>query len=128
MAEVIPFPNEKEGKKSNDDALSSVLDSFYSDLAAISSGSQPVAPAEVVEEKTTDVKTVVEPPKKKKKTKVCFIISTLISEVMLVIYGEIDDLLFFLKVKLAQGLAMKKKGVSKLVEKWKNVQKSLDWL
>lgn len=30
------------------------------------------------------------------------------------------------KVKLTQGLSMKKKGVSKLVEKWKNVQLGLD--
>ncbi|KAF2879202.1 hypothetical protein ILUMI_26957 [Ignelater luminosus] len=51
---------------------------------------------EVVNQSTEKKEANVEPPaKKKKKT----------------------------KVKLAQGLAMKKKGVSKLVERWKSVQK-----
>ncbi|XP_008199606.1 formin-binding protein 4 [Tribolium castaneum] len=81
--------------KGND--MTDVLNSFYSDIAAIETSNSP--PVSNVNEDTkleSTVDNVQEPMKKKKKT----------------------------KVKLAQGIAMKKKGVSKLVEKWKNVQLS----
>ncbi|XP_072393547.1 uncharacterized protein [Diabrotica undecimpunctata] len=72
--------------------LDSALDSFYSDIAAITSSPKP--PPQQEEENVSPVELPTETVKKKKKP----------------------------KVKLAQGLTMKKKGVSQLVEKWKNVQ------
>uniref|UniRef100_A0A6P7FVU4 Formin-binding protein 4-like n=1 Tax=Diabrotica virgifera virgifera TaxID=50390 RepID=A0A6P7FVU4_DIAVI len=72
--------------------LDSALDSFYSDIAAITSSPKP--PPQQEEENISPVEVPIETVKKKKKP----------------------------KVKLAQGLTMKKKGVSQLVEKWKNVQ------
>ncbi|RZC37611.1 WW domain containing protein [Asbolus verrucosus] len=87
----------KENVKEND--LNDVLNSFYSDIAAIETSNSPLVPNISEDTKTESVaENVPEPSKKKKKT----------------------------KVKLAQGIAMKKKGVSKLVEKWKNVQLSYD--
>lgn len=78
--------------------MNEALSSFYSDIAAIETSNSP--PAQQIND---DVK--VEAPsdnqpqlKKKKKS----------------------------KVKLTQGIAMKKKGVSKLVEKWKNVHLTYD--
>ncbi|CAG9863799.1 unnamed protein product [Phyllotreta striolata] len=77
------------------DSLNSALDSFYSDIAAISSPPSSSG-LSVNEEQSSEIcaDAKVDSVKKKKKT----------------------------KVKLAPGLVMKKKGVSKLVEKWKNLQ------
>ncbi|XP_044258184.1 formin-binding protein 4-like [Tribolium madens] len=81
--------------KRND--MTDVLNSFYSDIAAIETSTSPPVSSVTEEPKPeSTVDSVQEPMKKKKKN----------------------------KVKLAQGIAMKKKGVSKLVEKWKNVQLS----
>lgn len=78
--------------------MNDALSSFYSDIAAIETSNSPPTPH-------IDDDSKLEPPndtqqhfKKKKKP----------------------------KVKLTQGIAMKKKGVSKLVEKWKNVNLSYD--
>ncbi|XP_066150677.1 formin-binding protein 4-like [Euwallacea fornicatus] len=99
VLDVYPKSNNVEPKSS--DSLISALDSFYSEIAEVSTENSnsrspttqdapmDVASVAVAQQSTTEV------VKKKKK-----------------------------RVKLAQGLTMKQKGVSQLVEKWKNVQKS----
>ncbi|KAF5301833.1 hypothetical protein FQA39_LY10618 [Lamprigera yunnana] len=93
-----PEPYSMNVQTSND-KLGSELNSFYSDLAAMETDTDLAPP--IVDtlsniEQVPMVKTET-PLKRKKKP----------------------------KVKLVEGLAMKKKGVSKLVERWKNVQKDL---
>ncbi|XP_060525374.1 formin-binding protein 4-like [Cylas formicarius] len=94
----LPEPNSSYKNlpvQENADDLTSALDSFYSEIAAATTPTEtpPVGPT--CDDATPQAElNLGEPVKKKKK-----------------------------KVKLAQGLAMKKKGVSQLVEKWKNVQK-----
>jgi len=97
-----PPPPIEETESNTNDVLGSALNSFYSDLAAMETEAKsPIAAATAEIPQPTNETTYVNvttpegPPKKKKKT----------------------------KVKLVQGLAMKKKGVNKLVERWKNVQK-----
>ncbi|KAJ8976330.1 hypothetical protein NQ317_010097 [Molorchus minor] len=84
----------KEPEPKPSDPLFSALDSFYSEVAAIEETSVASPSAPLIAEELK--MDAVEPIKKKRKT----------------------------KVKLAPGLAMKKKGVSELVEKWKHVQQS----
>ncbi|XP_019772810.2 formin-binding protein 4 [Dendroctonus ponderosae] len=95
--------NLEEVSQKPTDTLITALDSFYSEIAEVSENTNSLSPvsAQIPE---TPIETSIdvanpqhnsEPIRKKKK-----------------------------KVKLAQGLTMKKKGVSQLVEKWKNVQKS----
>ncbi|KAL3279031.1 hypothetical protein HHI36_016546 [Cryptolaemus montrouzieri] len=99
----VDYPESTEFKPKtqlpeNDD-INSAFDSFYSELAAIESTPNVLSPSSIPDQtQKNDViqeSSLSEPPKKKKK-----------------------------KVKLGQGLSMKKKDVSKLVEKWKNVQKN----
>lgn len=94
----LPEPSHKEQtQNSKKDSLGSELNSFYSDLAAMETvvGNTVVETQLVAETVLSDNISSDTVPKKKKKS----------------------------KVKLVEGLAMKKKGVSKLVERWKNVQK-----
>lgn len=100
------------------DPLNSALDSFYSDIAAISSPPPTLPHNEdpILETNSTEIKTDM--LKKKKKTKVYFIYSFHYRSTVL-LYRFV---FFLLQVKLAPGLVMKKKGVSKLVEKWKNLE------
>ncbi|KAF5289463.1 hypothetical protein FQR65_LT11836 [Abscondita terminalis] len=86
-------------QKKSSDALGSELDSFYSDLAAMETSTNVVtssADTLANAENSQPTKTDITLKRKRKP-----------------------------KVKLVEGLAMKKKGVSKLVERWKNVQKDL---
>ncbi|XP_018565124.1 formin-binding protein 4 [Anoplophora glabripennis] len=96
LPEIIAYNKPKEKEAKTADPLFSALDSFYSDIASMENpnSSSPPPPPPPAEDSKALSDPSVEPPKKKKKT----------------------------KVKLAPGLAMKKKGVSQLVEKWKNVQ------
>lgn len=71
------------------------LNSFYSDIAALEAEVVPPAVAAESETFLSQLGMQEAPPRKKKK----------------------------IKVKLVEGLSMKKKGVSQLVEKWKSVQK-----
>ncbi|KAK4882580.1 hypothetical protein RN001_005899 [Aquatica leii] len=89
-------PESFQLEKKPNDVLGSELDSFYSDLAAMETTTNTVS-STVDSEVSQIVKTTETTLKRKKKP----------------------------KVKLVEGLAMKKKGVSKLVERWKNVQKDL---
>ncbi|XP_056634590.1 uncharacterized protein LOC130443783 isoform X2 [Diorhabda sublineata] len=85
--QTVQLPQEK-------DSLNSALDSFYSDIAAISS---PLPQPEEANRVTATVAPVLSeiPAESVKKKK---------------------------KVKLISNLGMKKKGVSQLVEKWRSVQ------
>ncbi|XP_076250612.1 uncharacterized protein LOC143190289 isoform X2 [Rhynchophorus ferrugineus] len=91
----------KTSEKKSSDVLTSALDSFYSEIAGVTENANSNSPVCVQVSSSVSEEIETQPPmlmdhlKKKKK-----------------------------KVKLAQGLTMKKKGVSELVEKWKNVQKS----
>ncbi|CAH0558740.1 unnamed protein product [Brassicogethes aeneus] len=90
-----PIP-EKKTDSTADTSLTTALDSFYSDIAAIDHSNSPPVPLEETQPENNGA--CLDSTKKKKKS----------------------------KVKLGPGLAMKKKGVSKLVEKWKNVQMGYD--
>ncbi|KAG5880874.1 hypothetical protein JTB14_038085 [Gonioctena quinquepunctata] len=95
--DVYPKPQPQGSEVNLVDPLNSVLDSFYSEVAAIGPQTVPPPPPAqneqmLAENNTTESTT--DNAKKKKKS----------------------------KVKLAPGLSMKKKGVSQLVEKWKSVQ------
>ncbi|CAG9769243.1 unnamed protein product [Ceutorhynchus assimilis] len=89
----------KEPAVKANDTLNTALDSFYSEIAEVAENSNSRSPARIsetpIENAQLNVLTNTEVVKKKKK-----------------------------KVKLAQGLTMKKKAVSQLVEKWRNVQKN----
>lgn len=92
--------------------MGSALNSFYSDLATLDNNPS----IDVVTQPLEKQEVMAEPPaKKKKKTKVNIFIFLISNNLMLLFH--------IFQVKLAQGLAMKKKGVSKLVERWKSVQK-----
>ncbi|GJQ74386.1 hypothetical protein Trydic_g21260 [Trypoxylus dichotomus] len=92
----IEIERNKESGESHTkkDAFASELSSFYSDIATIDTTQTTKVDSQQTNEVISAIQTENGPPKKKK------------------------------KVKISQGLAMKKKGVSKLVEKWKNVQKT----
>lgn len=77
--------------------INDALSSFYSDIAAIETSNSPPA-QHIDDDPKLEAPSDSQQLKKKKKP----------------------------KVKLTQGIAMKKKGVSKLVEKWKNVHLSYD--
>ncbi|CAH1176320.1 unnamed protein product [Phaedon cochleariae] len=101
LPDMVAYPKpqvifNENSENSTDDTLNSALDSFYSDIAAIDPVAVVLPPTQSNEEKPPDgdIQMATESLKKKKKA----------------------------KVKLGPGLTMKKKGVSQLVEKWKNVQ------
>ncbi|KAI4458627.1 formin-binding protein 4 [Holotrichia oblita] len=79
------------------DMFASELSSFYSDIATIETTPAAIPDTQPINDAVAakEHSEIESVPAKKKK-----------------------------KVKISQGLAMKKKGVSKLVEKWKNVQKT----
>ncbi|KAK9879334.1 hypothetical protein WA026_004185 [Henosepilachna vigintioctopunctata] len=96
LSESAGYKTDQQQSTTNDIDLE--FDSFYSELRTIEHTSNTPSPSNIIEElQKTEVQesNLIEQPKKKKK-----------------------------KVKMGQGLSLKKKDVSKLVEKWKNVQKN----
>lgn len=103
-------------KRHDAQALSSELDSFYSHIAAIETEAEQQEVKDASKPKTPEIPGQSLPPAK-----------ATISEVKEVKDNpNAEPVKKKRKVKMSQGISMKKKGVSQLVEKWKNVQKDLD--
>nr|XP_022910971.1 formin-binding protein 4-like [Onthophagus taurus] len=88
--------DKEKAPNGKDGSFSSELSSFYSDIAAIESNLPQPVTIKTNPDEIKPEEIISQPPKKKK------------------------------KVKVSSGLAMKKKGVSQMVEKWKNLQKNYD--